>query len=732
MGAQKWHFLILTSLLLSFPSTSPSSIGSPVHHERRREAIEVEGGPGSVVWVVQLSDLHFSVFHPDRASDFRRYVGPALSIIKPSLVLITGDLTDGKSKDLLTMKQEEREWIEYENATREVIMTSGLDERIFYDLRGNHDSFGVPVQGGTNDFYEKYSINARLRRNGNVQSVTLKTRDGKHLFVGIDSTLATAGLRGPTNLFGHPTDQLLETIDKALSEWDNSNQFVTSQVTKVVFGHFPLSFTALTETQRNLKEVFLKHSISAYLCGHLHARFGRNLKRHHLKSQNEYFQYNMHESTREVYINETEGCQKKKKEIKEFWEWEMGDWRKRRSFRILAIDSGDVSFVDVDFKYGSRDIIIVPTFPLDSRIMQRISSTNDFKCQNKETRKYETIRALVFSKHQVASVAVKVYDYRSGTLNLVLDSEMKKMEAKENKRGELYFVPWNWRAFVDTSPDRYWIKIEATDMTGDTVSSPLKPFSINGLSSTMSWSWTEFMVMGCQWAVIYWPALWFIFAIAFLFLLVQKIALAVWKNHNIRGKNFREYLISGLVCLFTELPRISTIWTILFGYLVYLLLLPWLFGYAITEEGNLMYMTYRGWSDATLNGVSEGTGVGFPDVMVIALPHLVWVVLPAILVMASLAAERSVYRIVFLSLTGKKEDDNGRERNSGGIKGHLWSGRWIRKFLLVASIAIVWKHWKQCRALVKAYEINPFIHAPVYCFFIPALLAFCIYKTSSI
>lgn len=59
----------------------------------RREAIELDGAPGSVVWVVQLSDLHFSVFHPDRARDFRRYVGPTLSVIKPSLVLITGDLT---------------------------------------------------------------------------------------------------------------------------------------------------------------------------------------------------------------------------------------------------------------------------------------------------------------------------------------------------------------------------------------------------------------------------------------------------------------------------------------------------------------------------------------------------------------------------------------------------------------------------------------------------------------
>lgn len=534
----------------------------------------------------------------------------------------------------------------------------------------------------------------------------MQTSDGKHLFVGIDTTIATAGLRGPTNLFGHPTDQLLETLDSALSQWDNSNQFTTSQATKIVFGHFPLSFTALTETQKTLKKVFLNHSISAYLCGHLHGRFGKNLKRHHLKSQNEYFQFNMHEGTQQVDKDQTDSCQKKKKEIKEFWEWEMGDWRSRRSLRILAIDSGDVSFVDLDLKYGSRDIIILPTFPLDSRLMQRISTADDFKCQNKETRKFETIRTLVFSKHQLASVEVKVYDSSSGTLNLVLDSEMKKMEAKEIKRGELYFIPWNWRAFVDPSPDRYWLKIEATDVTGETVSTPLKPFSINGLSSKMSWSWTEFIVMGCQWATIYYPALCVLFAIAFLFLLVQKLSLAFLKNYNIRGKNSREYLIGGLVCFFTELPRMTIVWSIVLIYLVYLLLLPWFFGYAITEDGNLMYMTHRGWSDATFDGIREVARVGFPDVMVIALPHLVWVVLPAILVMAALAAERTLYRIFFLSLTGKKEDDYGREQMTGAGKERIWSGRWIRKFLLVVTVTIFWKHWKVLLVSIQLVNIN--------------------------
>ncbi|KAB2037468.1 hypothetical protein ES319_D03G077300v1 [Gossypium barbadense] len=139
----------------------------------RRTVIDVKHGPDSVVWAVQLSDLHFSVHHPQRAIDFRNLVPPALSMINPSLVLITGDLTDGKSKDLLVMKQNEEEWVEYKNVMEDVVKRSGLDKNIFYDLRGNHDNFGVPVIGGSLDFYSKYSINGQLGRSGHVNSVTL-------------------------------------------------------------------------------------------------------------------------------------------------------------------------------------------------------------------------------------------------------------------------------------------------------------------------------------------------------------------------------------------------------------------------------------------------------------------------------------------------------------------------------------------------------------------------------
>lgn len=78
---------------LSSSSSSSSKTHLNINGRNNRRVIDVKGGPESVVWVVQLSDLHFSVHNPDRALDFKNIVGPALSMINPSLVLITGDLT---------------------------------------------------------------------------------------------------------------------------------------------------------------------------------------------------------------------------------------------------------------------------------------------------------------------------------------------------------------------------------------------------------------------------------------------------------------------------------------------------------------------------------------------------------------------------------------------------------------------------------------------------------------
>ncbi|GMG99953.1 hypothetical protein Nepgr_001793 [Nepenthes gracilis] len=689
-----------------------------------RKVIDVRGGPDSLVWVVQLSDAHFSVHHHDRALDFQKLVGPALSIINPSLVLITGDLTDGKSKDMLAMNQDEKEWIEYQNVMEEVVKRSGLDKSIFYDVRGNHDNFGVPLLGGSYDFFSNYSLNAQAGRRGNVNSVTLQTKKRRYLFVGVDTTMAI-GLRGPTNLFGHPTDALLAELDSELSQW---NFELNKPVIKIVFGHFPLSFLTASETGKTLKDVFLKCSISAYICGHLHAKLGKNLKRHHQLHSSRLFQLNMHQ-TQPIG---SENCLHQTPETQEFWEWEMGDWRSSRAMRILAIDRGHVSFVDIDFKSGGKETIILPTFPLDSRLMWTRSLLHNYECNSMDPSSYTTIRALVFSAFPVVSVVAKVYDSRSGNLLPVMEASMRKHEG-DSSRGDLYSAPWNFKAFEDPSPQRYWLQIEAIDNMGISTLSELRPFSINGLSSQLSWTWKEFLVMGCQWDALYYPVLWISLGFC-LFSLLIPMALPILFKKQFSFKNFckDKGVINGFGWALTELHRLHVVWIGMLGYLFYLILFPWFSGRVFTDGGERLYMTYKGWVVKLPDTGRKIEFIGVPDIMVIVLPHLFLVVLPSIFAEAALAAEWKMYRIHFLSLSGKKEDDCVDREKKCYQFGFRIGTRWIRKLLILLCLGILFKHFQNCRALLKAYEMNPLLHCPVYIIGLPLILSYTIYKTGRV
>lgn len=52
----------------------------------------------------------------------------------------------------MTTKKNEEEWVEYQNTMENVIKKSGLDS-VFYDLKGNHDNFGVSTIGDSYDFF---------------------------------------------------------------------------------------------------------------------------------------------------------------------------------------------------------------------------------------------------------------------------------------------------------------------------------------------------------------------------------------------------------------------------------------------------------------------------------------------------------------------------------------------------------------------------------------------------
>lgn len=48
---------------------------------------------GDVAWIVQITDLHLSSYHPEIGEDLKDTLSSALRIIRPSLVFITGDIT---------------------------------------------------------------------------------------------------------------------------------------------------------------------------------------------------------------------------------------------------------------------------------------------------------------------------------------------------------------------------------------------------------------------------------------------------------------------------------------------------------------------------------------------------------------------------------------------------------------------------------------------------------------
>ena len=80
---------------------------------------------------------------------------------------------DAKNRYRTTDRQDEDEWIQYKNSMDFVIKESGLEKRVFFDLRGNHDKYGVPYVGSYWDFFSKYSIRAQLNRTSSIQSSTL-------------------------------------------------------------------------------------------------------------------------------------------------------------------------------------------------------------------------------------------------------------------------------------------------------------------------------------------------------------------------------------------------------------------------------------------------------------------------------------------------------------------------------------------------------------------------------
>ncbi|KAG0554862.1 hypothetical protein KC19_12G126000 [Ceratodon purpureus] len=762
-----WGFRRLL-LLLVVLSSSAGSFGedgfrnSPSGVDESTGVVRVEGGPPGVVWVVQVSDIHINKWKPERGRALRRALGHALKRINPAVVLISGDLTDAKSKEKTYSRQYEDEWIEYQSSIQKVVDDSGIPLNRFNDLRGNHDSYGVPPSSML-DYFSKYSISAALNRSSRVQSVTVEGNDGrKHLFVGFDDSM-TVGLRGPSNTFGHPTDDILEQLDQKLRRWENEN---AEGVTKIVYGHYPMSFTTSTETGKRPEEVMAKNDVTAYLCGHLHAKFGRRLYKRHTVGN------------------------------KEFWEWEVGDWRSCRLLRVLAIDTGDTSFVDVELlsptdQSAGRYIMptfILQTYPLDSRFMLRGSgkTSNNSKTSN-------SIRTLVFSETLPVSVTARIFDFTLNPPKLVNESFMKLFQdnREESQTGPYYYTaPWESERYHHSSGFKYAMQITVESSEGSICYSDMRFFSVEGEVGEFHLTASAFIVFGFRWERAFPVLLWSMILFLVACLLIPKIFLYQLQK---RGR-YEEWVISvftpasstraALVKIIKvpfwvmlEGARNNSLWAGMFTYMVYLIIFPWFSGRILGNDYPLGHMYIHGWTVKPFSADPEKTlsGLAIPDIMGIVLPYVYGVILPLLLILSALSAEKVAceFHITSLAKWQKKIEsqsqpqsyvaskadaalDNGGSLSEGEITGSIKEEmqthesdavtenrggkhdhcrlceRFIRKGLFLGCAGIAYNHWRFCSTMLGAYGPMVLVTGPAYVWGVPALLMSTLFRTSKV
>ncbi|CAN6295695.1 unnamed protein product [Urochloa humidicola] len=652
---------------------------------------------GDVAWVVQVSDLHISAYSPERAADLA-LLGTALRAIRPHLLLVTGDITDAKNRQRTTSRQDEYEWDTYKKTIDAIAGSGGIDKSRIFDIRGNHDTYGVPYRGGELDFFSTYSVNSQLKRLSTISSISLQG-DRSYQFLGIDDTMSV-GIRYPANLFGHPTDKRIEAVNSELQYWTNHSKV---PVTKVVFGHFPMSFTTSSEKGQRYESVFARQSISAYLCGHLHAKVSKQLWRYHEMRTPE-----GHKSS--------------------FWEWELGDWKDSRLMRILAVDGGAVSFIDHTLKQALQTSILV-TYPTDSRSMNTLVSEK-WSMRN-------DINVLVFSHQVIRNVSARVFDSHSEFK--IVEEIPLQLVASTSAQRPLFHAKWNAENYKSPSPTRYWLQVFILDSHGVKVSSEQRPFSVEGKMAIPTSPWLNYLVFEVQWEDVYQVLMRSNMAFTIALLFIPKLL-----YHFVRrSSSYQRWAVSvlsspiqqrkayfWLVWFLMEGTRSKPFWFCMVIYVLWLIKMPWFWGHATSENGEIAQMYLSGWSMPFHDGGLTGNKLGNPDVLVITLPFLYLVVAPVIVLIYSLFAEKA---IVYLRRSRRIEcsaDSANMHAESACLlpvaPGTLlmkfsdnmvsmiiqFCGSWTRRALLLACLITAVIHLKLCSRLMSAYGMVPVALSP--------------------
>lgn len=314
-------------------------------------------GSEGLVWFVQVSDIHMSIFHEyERISEFEKLCRWIVSDIKPAAVMATGDLTDAKTSDMLGSKQFPREWVYYRDALSRCNIRSS--KTTWLDVRGNHDTFDLEHDEAEQNYFRTHGIQGERYPRSYYETIELNSI--KYGLVAIDATL-NPGPKRPFNFFGALTRQDMDYIASIMNRAKSETTF------QIVFGHYPTS--CILSPSPGIRAVI--GNSTAYLCGHLHT---------------------LNNYVPNMYTRQHEG----------FLELELGDWKDNRFFRVLAVDQGHMAFADARYHSASNDsTVVVVTNPKDANFL--ISSDSLTSIQTSSH-----IRVLVFSTQKITSVTVVI------------------------------------------------------------------------------------------------------------------------------------------------------------------------------------------------------------------------------------------------------------------------------------------------------------------------------------
>lgn len=286
------------------------------HHGDFEPNVIIDDKFKDLIWFLQVTDLHISSIDPNREEDFKKFTKNYISIIKPEVVLVTGDITDARTPNT-TFGSGPRldEWLAYSNAIK---LSGNYDKTTWLDIRGNHDNFNVYRPKDPNTLFRKYSIQGKdYARN----YMHIHQKDGKNYsFIAVDE-VQTPGLKIPFNFIG-----LVDQQDVTeLKEFKKKSKLSNSQY-NIWFAHYPTSSVASPgEDLRDIVD-------GPYLCGHFHT-IGNMVTKMHSTQQPGYA------------------------------EVELGDWKHNRLIRLAAIDHQLFSFVDVKFNQFPIALMTNPKQP---------------------------------------------------------------------------------------------------------------------------------------------------------------------------------------------------------------------------------------------------------------------------------------------------------------------------------------------------------------------------------